>query len=365
MESRRLVAILSAAIVIVLVLVFVVVPAIRLRTLPTPERAWVGVELEDSGVAVVGRAEIDARQPFRLHGILEAKRRDGESVFFTDAATVTFVAGARSAQEEHYEGDAVRPYAGPKLARVIWLRLQGPTPYLRLQSGEDNLDRLTFTEFAQPDWGRGWSTKGSLEARHDASLEEDGLGEALGFGTEHVQAWIELVADEKAVLPEARFRSPGIEELRADPASFSTVVATVPGALSVPTAVFGLTQIETPPDASEHLLQRLAEIQRNHLAFSQLLLLRATIEAAGQTVDGLRWQLLDWSQRPPWGTTVRPGDLLRVGARWVVLFRDVGEEGVLDPADLCLDYDKGAKVRALDAVFEATGDLEWARLAAR
>jgi hypothetical protein len=67
-----------------------------------------------------------------------------------------------------------------------------------------------------------------------------------------------------------------------------------------------------------------------------------------------------------WGDDVGAGDLLQAGARVTVLWRDAGEPGRLDPADLVIDLFKGATIRRLDEVF--LGDeglaLEVARLGA-
>jgi hypothetical protein len=50
-----------------------------------------------------------------------------------------------------------------------------------------------------------------------------------------------------------------------------------------------------------------------------------------------------------------------------VLFRDEGEQGVLDGADLCFDYERGAVVRRVASVFVEVddpegGDVDWASL---
>jgi hypothetical protein len=45
------------------------------------------------------------------------------------------------------------------------------------------------------------------------------------------------------------------------------------------------------------------------------------------------------------------GDLLRVGARVVVIYADRGQQSVLDYEDLCFDFAAGAIVRALGDVF--------------
>ena len=53
---------------------------------------------------------------------------------------------------------------------------------------------------------------------------------------------------------------------------------------------------------------------------------------------------------------------MQVGARWVVLYRDAGRVGVLDPEDLCLDFDQGASIRRLSDVFSGEGEVDWVSL---
>ena len=65
----------------------------------------------------------------------------------------------------------------------------------------------------------------------------------------------------------------------------------------------------------------------------------------------------------PWGAEgAVGGDLLRVGNRWVVLLQDRGLEGFLDRDDLCLDFDRGARMRLVGEVFTGDGLVEWAGL---
>jgi hypothetical protein len=63
----------------------------------------------------------------------------------------------------------------------------------------------------------------------------------------------------------------------------------------------------------------------------------------------------------PWGKAgVAAGDLLRVGNRVVVVYRDDGTPGRLDGADLCFDYLEGPAVERLESVFSVGGLVEWA-----
>ena len=153
-------------------------------------------------------------------------------------------------------------------------------------------------------------------------------------------------------------------------------------------AVFGLTQIEPPPDAGEAMLDEIARLTRDGRAFGRVALLGAIIEDAGRSIDGLVWQRIGLEGEQPWGAGgVAPGDLLRVGGRVVVLYREAapapaadtgdtrgtappsdtaGTAGALDRTDLCFDYVHGAAVRPLGAVFAESqgegGQVEWASL---
>jgi hypothetical protein len=150
----------------------------------------------------------------------------------------------------------------------------------------------------------------------------------------------------------------------ASPDPFPAVVASLAGPLAPATRVFGLTQIEPPDGAASEQIARLEELQGKGVTFTRLLLLRDILAAAGLGIDDLRWDFVDLLGNTAFGERVRPGDLLQVGARWTVLLSDRGIEGRLDPADLCLDFERGAAVRPLSAAFDVE-EVEWAPLAAR
>ena len=144
----------------------------------------------------------------------------------------------------------------------------------------------------------------------------------------------------------------------ADRAAPPAVVATLPGVAGPATAVFGLTEIEPPAGAPDALRADLLELTRRRLAFGRVQLLAALLEARRPPLGGLEWRPLDLAGGAAWGEDVAAGDLLRVGARVVVLDRDAdastpGTPGVLDPDDLCLDYARGAAARRLGDVFAA------------
>ena len=217
--------------------------------------------------------------------------------------------------------------------------------------------------------GRSWVADGSIETRRDDQLDLEtegglGFGTGSGFGTQHYQVWVELFEDDRSLVAAQRYKSPGGDALMEAPSRFPAVVASLDGVLAPPTRVFGLTQIEPPENPRPELVARLDELQEKGVTFTRLLLLRDLLAAAGKSAGRLEWDYVDLLGDTPFGERVRPGDLLQVGARWVVLLSDRGREGVLDPEDLCLDFDRGAAVRPLSAAFDLE-EVEWAPLAGR
>jgi hypothetical protein len=362
MDGRRLIALTIGLILAALALVVWVVPALQRARLPEPVRAHVGIEVAGDGIARVGRVALAAGEPFRLHAIVEAQATDGSIVFYTEASEVRFTADERRAAAAR-----TRPWSERREpARALWLTLEGAAPFRPLAEGE-TLERFAFEEFSHPEWGIGWVASGSLEARRDDALQLEGVTSGLGFGTQHYQVWLEILEKSGDAFPKERLKSPGSAELLQDPAAATAVEVTLPGSLGVPSRVFGLTQIEAPASAAEPLYAALAERYEDGLLFSRALLLRDLLEGAGHTLDTIGWRRLDLAAEEPWGQRVQAGDLLRVGARWVVLFRDDGVPGVVDGGDLCFDYERGAVVRRVSAVFLEVddpegGDVEWASL---
>lgn len=324
-------------------------PAINEKLLqPQPLRAWVAIEAAGAGVADIGVVHLDAGTPFVLHAVLEAKTRGGDAVYYTKAPALRFL-GADGTPRP-VAAESIRQWDRPAVVRMRWFTVEGRSPYLRLAAGEGP-EAFELQLFFRPDWPDGWSVPGLVEAAFDNQLD---LGSRLppggqDFGTLRYHVRIELYAEKAAVLPEQRIASPGPEALRSDPASFATVVAALPNAAAPASRVFGLTEIEPPADASAELRSALIALADRGLAFTRLSVLRDQLQQM-QDPDG-PWQQLDLATAPPWGDGLGAGDLLRVGERVVVLFRDQGRPGVLDYQDLCFDFATGATVRALADVF--------------
>ena len=91
--------------------------------------------------------------------------------------------------------------------------------------------------------------------------------------------------------------------------------------------------------------------------FSRLYLLRELL--GGTAAAAEEWRRLDLQAGLPWAGRLHTGDLIQVGARWVVLYRDAGEPDLLDADDLCFDFEHGAAIRRLGDIFSGEGEVEW------
>lgn len=330
-------------------------PGVEEELAPEPVRALAAVEAEGTGTAVVGVMELEEGTPFRVHAVLEARGRGGETVYYTEAEKLAI--GGRLVPAEQ-----VRRWDRQTTVRVLWFTVEGVVPYIELEEDQD-LSRFRFEAFFRPEWGTGWSVPGELEPANDARLVREDRQGRLPFGTQRYQARIEIYQLEDDPAPRQRFESPGPDAVMADPGTFPTATVVLPGPARPASAAFGLTGIEPPPGAGEEVQAQLLAWTRARLAFGRVALLRVILDAAGVAFDRLEWQLADLEAGPPWGGDgVAAGDLLRVGERFVLLYQDRGEAGVLDREDLCFDYARGSVMRPLGHVFAGGGDVEWARL---
>lgn len=338
---------------------FLLYPRVKRELGPQPVTAHVAIQPEGRGIAVVGPVELQAGAGFTLHAVLEAERRDGSKIYYTEAPALRFD-GRDVAIEE------VEAWSGTTTTvKVLWFTVEGTVPYLELETGED-LSRFRLSEIFRARWPQAWSIPGRLEPANDDVLVRAGARGDNPFGTQRYHVRIELFERGHAIVPRERYRSAAAAAARADPAAFPTVVATLPGLLAPASRVFGLTQIEPPSGAPREMLQKIRDLTRSNLAFSRLAVLRSLLDAAGSEFDDLTWRRVDLDAGLAWegeGGDVAPGALLRVGDRIVVLYEDQGTEGILDRRDLCFDYARGATVRPLLDVFTGRGgDVELARL---
>lgn len=353
MRRNVLLLVIAAGIAAAVVLWFV--PRAQEAGTPKLVRAWVAVEVGEAGVARAGTVELGAGEGFRLHAVVEAQRgQDGEAAYYSAAPRVVL---------DGQEHDAL-PVAELRVlgrVKVLWFSVENGLPFREMESGKD-LENFGYEQFFRPEWGSVWSVDGTLEANFNGWVEDDGPAIERDFGTLRYQVWVETALDEDALVPDQRVKSPPLPDA-------TRVEARLPDALGAPSAVFGLPGIvrgDGEWDAAA--LARLQELHGARLAFSRLTVLQELLAAAGVTWEDLNWQLAPLDGSVPWrepnAGSPAPGDLVRVADRWVVLLGDEtagGAAGMLDGADLCLDFDAGASVRRLDQIFllgnEDEGDV--------
>lgn len=324
---------------------------VREEIAPEPRASWVAVEIDDEGVARTGRSEVQAGTPFRLHAVLEAETWRGERIFYTEASSLE-VDGIQIPQ------DQLRPWRREGEPRILWFSVEGYRPYF--DAGELPLAEFRFEEHLRPDWPRAWVVPGDLTPRAERLQQENGLGHLPRFGTQRFHVRVEFFDRQSQIVPRQRFRSTGAADLPSDEDQVATVVSILPNELEIASSYYGLSQIAIPPSAPSELVAQVVTLQKHKLAFAKLALLRDHLAAAGTTYPELDWRSVDLEEGPVWGGRgVGPGDVLRVGERWVILASDEGRQGVLDTSDLCLDFDRGARIRAVGDVFTGDGLIDW------
>ncbi len=314
---------------------------------PRPLAAGVAIEAAAGGPAVAGPVELAVGTPFTLRAYVETEDRRGRTIYHTEASRLAV--GGREVPPESLAPPG--PFAE---ARILWFTVEGSTPYLEVE-GEADLAQFHYREVLRADWPRRWSIPGSVEPSHAAS-EVVGPGEErAGFGTQRYQVRLEIFGPESAITPRLRIKSPGGDALPAAVAGFPTASVGLPAPLDVPSRVFGLSQIEPGAGAPLALKATLADWTAGGLAFTRVGVLKLLLDRAGVGLDGIPWERVPLDGTAAWGA---PGDPLRAGERLVYLYRDAGVRGRLDRDDLCLDFEKGARIRLLGSVFVGEGLVE-------
>ncbi len=311
-------------------------------------------------LARVGPVTFSGTEPIRLHAVLVG--REGETTVYYTSATRLEIDG------EEVAAEMMRPWPNRPM-RCLWQTLEVSAPLLEVDSTE-RLESLEFTNFSHPDWGVACSAIATITARQRDTVLTAEDRRQLSFGAQNYQVWVEFLETETSLVSEQSIRSPGSEALLAKPQSFPRVRLELSGRLETAAAVFGLSQIEPKPGLEDSGRQRIIELHRSRLLFSREPLFQDLVAEGPE--EQLNWRLIELDGTQPFlteeqvteGATggVRIGDLLRVGARFVVVFRDLGISGALDGEDLCFDYSRGAIVRRLADVFvgDGDGDVEWA-----
>lgn len=353
MDSQTKILTAAVLAVALVALAILLQPAIEEQLAPELETAWVGIEVAGSGTAEVGAVELEAGTPFKLHAVVQARGRKG-TLYYTEAKALV-VDGREVAP------DRLRRWDRPLETRIRWFTVEGIPPYLELAAAED-LERFRFEELYRADWPLTWSVPGTVEPATDDHL---GGETRLGFGTQRYRVNVELYDKIDKLRPKKQVRSWSAEDLRREWQRFPTVHQVLPGRLAPASRVFGLAQLEVAGGAASRELRReIDALARQGLAFSRATVLRDQLQAAGKRLEDLTWRDVDLvAGGSRWGDAAAPGDLVRVGERVVVLYRDRGRAGELDYEDLCFDYARGAAVRPLGEVFTGTGVVELASLA--
>ncbi len=360
MQGNRLLFLIVGGMVAVAAAVLWLLARAQRARVPTLSGAWVGVEVGGDGVARTGDIEMDAGEDFRLHAVLATTPRGGgepgEPVYYSAVPQVE-IDGRR------FEALPPERIGGLGWVRMLWFSVEHGVPFRELADGAD-VERFAYEPFFRPEWGSAWSIDGALEAHFDGWLEQDGPDVERDFGALRYQVWVEAAIDEDALVPDQRVKSPALPDA-------TRIEARLPGALGPPSAVFGLPGVHRDRAGGEwpdSALARLQQLYDDRLAFSQVSVLRDILAAGDVAWEDVAWELapldgsVSWSA--PGGGSPAPGDLVHVGDRWAVLFTDSVDEGavgMLDGADLCLDFEAGAMVRRLDRIFtvnpEGEGDV--------
>ncbi|MEM6794098.1 MAG: hypothetical protein AAF725_08945 [Acidobacteriota bacterium] len=343
-------------------------PTLEETLAPQLESAWVALEVEDGGVAVVGPVEMAAGTRFTLRAVVRATRRDGSPVYYTEASRLRL-------EGEEIPPEQIQPWDRGKPIKIRWYTVEGRWPFQPLDA-ETGIGSFQFQEFLRSDWPLAWSIPGDLDAHNDNHLETSPLVPRQIFGTQRYQVGVELYRREDDLVPERVIRSWGLADLKERIDSFPTAIARAPEGAGGASQVFGLTQLEPPEQPDAQVLTQIKELSDNGIAFSRLTLLHGLAKASGRSFSELSWRSVELTGSEPWTAAdpkksegVAAGDFLRVGDRVVVLYEDRGQSGFLDYDDLCFDFVQGAEVRALAEVFSGDGlDVQTApvgRLAAQ
>ena len=356
MSTEKKVLLAVSIVVGLLVVVLFSSEVIEKEIAPKPKAAWVAIEVGDSVLARTGSVEIDSGTSFRLHAVVEAETFSGETIYYTDAKQLELEGVA-------IPSSALRVWNRSSQPRVLWFTVEGFTPFVELGNDFD-LQDFRFQDNFRADWPRSWSIPGDLRPRGERDMKSGPVEGLPRFGTQRYHVRVEIFGPKSEIVPAIRLQSLKAEDLPERSAELSTVRATLPDGLAVPSGIYGLSQIEPHTEVEDSVAEQLAQWFQDGLTFSRLRLLREILKRAGTDYGDLQWSAVELNVDQAWGETgVGAGDLLRVGDRWVVILHDTGVQGLLDRSDLCLDFDKGARIRQIGEVFTGEGLVEWACLA--
>ena len=355
MSTERKIFLIVLAVVVGLVILLFSSDIVEKEVAPNPVAAWVAIDVEGSGIARTGRVEIVSGTPFRLHAVVQAETFSGRTIYFTGASRLEL-------DGEEIPAEALRPWKRSDQPRILWFTVEGFTPFLEVDS-MDALADFHFKDHFRADWPRTWSIPGDLRPRAERDLQSGPIDGIPRFGIQRYLVRVEIFGPESQITPRLRLQSLSATDLPDQVDAISTVVAALPEPLSVPSSVYGLTQIEPEPVSSPEVLRQVADWYEQDLTLSRLAVLREHLGRSEIDYKDLEWVAVELGVDQSWGEGgAAGGDLLRVGDRWVVLLQDRGIEHILDRDDLCLDFDRGAKIRLVGEVFAGDGLVGWSGL---
>lgn len=358
MDSQNRVLWISFAAVLLVLGAILFQPVVEERLAPELETAWVAIELGESGIARVGPRAIESGTPFTLHAVLQARARNGEAVYYTEAPGLERIAEDGTLSE--VPAEALRTWDRPQILKVRWFTVEPRRSFVALEPGAtldpDGLPQsLHFDELLRSEWPVAWSVPGEVTPANTRHLEDAPETKNVPFGTQRYHVRFEVYDHDDQVIAPRTVRSWGAAEVFAETARFPTVRESLPGPAGPASAVFGLTQWVLPEDPGAALLTRVTELARDHLAFSRATVLRDQLRVAGLEFGALEWRRVELGANAAWDRGAAPGDLVRAAGRLVVLYRDRGVIGAIDYEDLAFDYARGARVRALGEIFTGGG----------
>lgn len=324
---------------------------------PEPVSAHVAIAAEGESRARDGRHELVAGRPFRLYAALEARDWRGRTIWYSAAPALSI--GGRDVPTE-----SIRPWPAERRVQIRWLTVEPFAPYLAVAEAAD-LDHFSLIETFHPDWGSGWSATGIVDPR-PALLPADSELRPLPFGTQGYALRVELYDEPEALAPSKRWSSVGAAQLGG---GGTRVVAALAAPLATVSSTVGRLHLELLGDFGPELEARAAALVTDERVFRVPSLWIDHLAESGRTIGELEWRGVDLvEQRPEWPGEVAAGDLVQSGDRLVILFRDQGEAGRLDPADLVFDAARGLRILRLDQVFrgeEGSFPIEHAASSAR
>jgi len=355
MSTEKKIFLVVLGVVTLLVIVLFSSEVVEKEIAPKPRAAWVAIEVDGSGTARTGTFEIDSGTPFRLHAVLEAETFSGETIYYTEAERLEI-------DGKEIPSQTLRVWNRSAEPRILWFTVEGFKPFLEIASASE-LAEFRFEEYFRADWPRTWSIPGDLRPRGERDLDSGPIEGLSRFGTQRYHVRIEIFGPKSEITPLMRLQSLRAVDLPERAEEIATVQATLAGSLSLPSKVYGLPQIEPAPELLAIVGEQLTDWYRDGLSFSRLMVLREILDRSGTSYGDLEWTAVELGVDQVWGKEgVTAGDLLRVGNRWVVVLQDRALQGTLDREDLCLDFDKGARVRQVGDVFTGEGLVEWAEL---